>query len=261
MARPTSGTTGAYLRVGPCRNLTYVGAFRPRIALIVDPRMDNLLEHLVFKLLMAQAETPLRFLGLLFGRHVPAEPPAGLPPESLVAALEAAPVVEDLQQRIDHLYGEFCRRQLDITNVNESTHANLDQTSVNRHFLTASDRYEYVRELHTTDRIIPLLGNMTSDPSIDEVNGILSNVGEALATVYVSNIEEHIIQRCRITGGSVSEEPNPEGLLNGEYEKSCRAMVEGLARLDAEEDALLIRFIFPGEYRGRTIGEVPWIRQ
>src|SRR5207245_5789147 len=41
---------GAYLGVGPCQNYIYITAFRPALALVVDDRLDNLLEHLLFKL-------------------------------------------------------------------------------------------------------------------------------------------------------------------------------------------------------------------
>src|SRR5579872_5895756 len=40
---------GAYLGVGPDQNLTYIVAFRPTIAFIVDIRRQNLLQHLLYK--------------------------------------------------------------------------------------------------------------------------------------------------------------------------------------------------------------------
>src|SRR5690242_20735213 len=66
-------TTGAYVGVGPDQNFIYAGVLRPRLVLIVDARMDNLLEHLVFKLLMEQTKTPLEYLAALFpGNSSPA---------------------------------------------------------------------------------------------------------------------------------------------------------------------------------------------
>lgn len=292
---PVEGTTGTFLGVGPCQNFTYIGALKPRLACIVDARMDNLLEHLIFKLFIEQAETPLQYLGLLFSREVPADSPSSLTPESLVAALDSAPVSENSYQRnlawlkqeisrrwsltgqyldrIDYLRSEFYRRQLNITNVNEFTHANLDQDAclrdvilarnsfgVNMHFLANIDSYSYVRELQLADRIIPVLGNLTSGPTIDRINEILSEHGEELATVYISNIEEHLLQRYQIVDGRVSAQPNPEGLLRGEFEDSYQAMVGGLAQLATEADALLIRFFFPGQYGGRVIGAAPHLQ-
>src|ERR1700741_1964490 len=40
---------GAYLGVGPDQNFSYILAVRPALALIIDIRRDNLLQHLLFK--------------------------------------------------------------------------------------------------------------------------------------------------------------------------------------------------------------------
>ena len=90
--RPERSTTGAYVGVGPDQNFIYAGVLRPRLVLIVDARMDNLLEHLMFKLLMERAETPLEYLAALFARELPpgaAAVPAG--PGPLLAAFDALP--------------------------------------------------------------------------------------------------------------------------------------------------------------------------
>jgi hypothetical protein len=86
-------TTGAYVGVGPDQNFIYAGVLRPRLVLIVDARMDNLLEHLVFKLLMEQTKTPLEYLAALFSRKLQPGPLVCEPgPEPLLAAFDALPV-------------------------------------------------------------------------------------------------------------------------------------------------------------------------
>lgn len=289
-----TGTTGGYVGVGPCQNLTYVGALRPRLAVIVDARLDNLLEHLVFKLLLERAANPVEYLALLLSREIVVPPPDPLGPESLIAAVEKCPVSEEAYQanlgwlvaeasrrwpvtevhraRIAYLYGEFFRRQLDITNVDSSTLANLNEiptlrdilrartsNGVNLHFLTDAGRYGYVRRLHADGRIIPLLGNIGSTETVDRINGLLRAHGEALATLYVSNIEEHVLLRYRIENQRITEHPNPEGRLTGPFGAAYEEMVRQWERLDAEPDALLIRFFFPGTYRDRSVGVFPYI--
>ena len=64
---------GAYIGVGPDQNFSYIAEIRPSIAFIVDIRRDNLLLHLLFKALFAQARTRVEYLALLFGRAVPRE--------------------------------------------------------------------------------------------------------------------------------------------------------------------------------------------
>ncbi len=62
----------AYLGVGPEQNFTYLAAFEPSIAFIVDIRRQNLALHLFYKALFELADTRADFLALLFSRARPA---------------------------------------------------------------------------------------------------------------------------------------------------------------------------------------------
>src|SRR5262249_1492036 len=64
---------GVYIGVGPDQNFSYIAAVRPAIAFLVDIRRDNLLLHLLFKALFAEARTRVEYLTLLVGRPVPSE--------------------------------------------------------------------------------------------------------------------------------------------------------------------------------------------
>lgn len=69
VARPIRG--GAYIGVGPDQNFTYIARIRPSVAYIVDIRRENLLLHLLFKALFAEARTRAEYLCLLTGRRFP----------------------------------------------------------------------------------------------------------------------------------------------------------------------------------------------
>jgi hypothetical protein len=157
--------------------------------------------------------------------------------------------------------------------VDASTAANLDEApplrevirartsrGVNLHFLTDTDRYAYVRRLHLDGRIIPILGNVGTAETVDRVNELLRAYDEALATLYVSNVEEHVLVRYRIEGERLIDRPNPEGLLTGPYGAAYDEMVAQWGRLDAERDALLIRFFFPGTFGDRSFGVFPYLQ-
>jgi hypothetical protein len=62
---------GAYVGVGPDQNFSYIARIRPSIAYIVDIRRENLLLHLLFKALFAEAQTRAEYLCLLTGRRFP----------------------------------------------------------------------------------------------------------------------------------------------------------------------------------------------
>src|SRR5215210_4329991 len=47
-------SNGVYIGVGPDQNFTYISKIRPRMAIIIDIRRDNLLQHLLFKALFAR---------------------------------------------------------------------------------------------------------------------------------------------------------------------------------------------------------------
>ncbi|WKX23637.1 hypothetical protein [Streptomyces sp. HUAS CX7] len=291
--RPGAGTTGtgAYVGVGPCQNLTYIGALRPRVAIICDSRLDNMIEHLMFKMLIERANDPLDYLLMLFSRVIEDRPPSSLmsEPEGLIAALDSgipdpaahrdtlAWLHSEAKRRweFDHwhldrltrLYGEFFQRQLDITAVNKECADALGSPKLrdvilarntqgrNFHFLTDGNRFSYVRQMHLNDRILPLVGNFSSATSIELINGLLAQFGELADTIYLSNIEDHVLGRYVLGPHGVASEPNPDGEFTGSWAHSYAELVDRLSALHTAPDAMLLRFIYQGERWGRSVGD------
>jgi hypothetical protein len=82
-----------YLGVGPDQNFSYIGHLRPSMAIVIDIRRDNLLLHLLFKAIFAEAKTRADYLALLTGR-TPANPEADWPHqpiEAIVRAIDTGP--------------------------------------------------------------------------------------------------------------------------------------------------------------------------
>ncbi len=65
-AQSSTKPGGVYLGVGPEQNFTYIAAFRPKIAFIIDIRRQNLLDHLFYKALFELSDDRSAFLGRLF---------------------------------------------------------------------------------------------------------------------------------------------------------------------------------------------------
>jgi hypothetical protein len=59
---------GVYLGVGPEQNFTYIANLRPRLAVIVDIRRQNAMQHLMYKALMELSPTRAEFVARLFSR-------------------------------------------------------------------------------------------------------------------------------------------------------------------------------------------------
>lgn len=290
----TRSGTGALVGVGPCQSFTYAGALRPAAVLVVDARFDNLLEHLIFKVVFEAADTPLAYLATLFGRRPTGETAVPAGGEPLLEAFDALPYDDDeaertaghvLEQlsarwplseahlrRARWLLDVFRRRQLSITSVSEEALANLDHipslreviaatssAGHNLHFLTDPERYAHVRSLQAADRVIPVLGNLTAPDTVLEVNGILEALGQRVSAVYLSNMEEFLVGRYVIDQDRLSDEPNPEGLLSGQWGEAYQALVGSLSALDTTSDCLLFRFYFPGAHASLRYGIHPWL--
>ena len=92
---------GAYIGVGPNQNFTYIAAIRPRLAFIVDIRRHNLIEHLIFKVLISSSETREDYLARLLARPIS---------KKLGAAASIADVVTNIESTAPDQ--EFYREQL-----------------------------------------------------------------------------------------------------------------------------------------------------
>lgn len=280
---------GAYLGVGPDQSYTYVGALRPRVAIIADARLDNTIEHLVWKVLFQEARDPLDFLCLTFGHRRPRNPlRKSARGTELVARLReqaidatgrektAAHVLGVIRERwsandfvlarAGRFLGELAERQLRITSVPRERLSKLEAIpdfeevlsattpeGFNLHYLTDLYRFGHVKMLHAEDRIVPLLGSVVDRRTIEEANAI---AGCAFTAIYLSNLEDLILGRYVIDGAhGVISRPNPGGRLNEAYAR----MIENLRAIRAHDDAVLIRFFLPGTHRGRNAGIPPWL--
>lgn len=59
---------GVYVGVGPEQNFTYVVAFAPKIAFVVDIRRQNAIEHLMYKAIIELSDDRSAFLSRLYSR-------------------------------------------------------------------------------------------------------------------------------------------------------------------------------------------------
>lgn len=108
---------GVYVGVGPDQNFTYLVAFRPKIAFIVDIRRQNLLQHLMYKALLEMSPDRADFLSRLFARPRP-------------AGLDTAVSVDSLMRAFDPVAGDSV--------LHRKTFEAIRQTLVSKHGFTLS---------------------------------------------------------------------------------------------------------------------------
>src|SRR5258706_396103 len=62
---------GVYVGVGPDQSFSYIAKIRPKMAIMIDIRKDNLLQHLLFKALFARSHNRIEYLCTFFGKALP----------------------------------------------------------------------------------------------------------------------------------------------------------------------------------------------
>jgi len=256
----TSG--GAYIGVGPDQNFSYMAQIRPRIAVIIDIRRDNLLQHLLFKSLFALARNRVEYLCLLFGKPVPENlrqwDQRGI--QQLSAYLDQAPARRELfdatraavQARVksfgvpltaeefetvSRIHAAFFSAGPDLrfTSRNRAprfyypTYRDLllekDLTGRQANYLASEDDFQFLKTMQEKNLIIPVVGNLAGPQALSEVGRLLEERGERVSAFYTSNVEFYLMR-----------------------EDSFDRFVENLKRLPRDDRSLIIRSYFSGAY-------------
>jgi hypothetical protein len=249
---------GAYLGVGPDQNFSYIAHTRPKIAIIIDIRRENMLLHLLFKALFSMSPTRVEYLSHLFGRPAPDRPQEWAQADirrlvSYIDGNEAAPLTIDaLRGRVDGVirtfgvslsaddYGtidRFHRRFISeglalafetsrpVPAGYYPTYRELlletDRKGRQWNFLAGESDFQFVRSLEQRDLVVPVVGDVAGPTAMTGIAHLLDARGDRLSAFYVSNVEYY---------------------LNGRM----KAFVDNLARLPRNDRSVLIRSVFGG---------------
>lgn len=237
--RQMLGAGGVYIGVGPEQNFTYIAAFRPAMAFIVDIRRQNTLLHLYYKALFELAPDRAGFLARLFSR----ERPGGLSPAStaadLFAAYAAAPVDAEassrsLRETRDLLAdGTWFRLTPEDWTFIEQIHAVFrefgPETNYNSRpgrggargravpsyaelmtvaapdgqpwsYLATEESYRFVRDLQTRNLVVPLTGDFGGATTLRRVAEYVERHQAAVHVFYASNVEQYLFQGADTRG-------------------------------------------------------------
>jgi hypothetical protein len=212
---------GAYVGVGPDQNFSYIARVRPSVAYIIDIRRDNLLLHLLFKALFARAPDRVSYLALLTGRSPPPLP-ANAGADELVQAIADAPRAAEPAEletairgfgvplspadysTIRRFHGAFMQRGLALQfnshgRPPQSHYPTLrdlivatDRAGRTWHYLAAETDYQFVRQLQTRDRIVPVVGDVSGPHALRAIARAIAAHGERVSAFYISNVESYL---------------------------------------------------------------------
>ena len=221
---------GVYLGVGPDQNFSYIAHTRPALAVIVDIRRQNMLEHLLYKALFELSSSRAEFLSMLFSRKEPEiSRDADLP--SLLRAIRStasSPEVYeanlgaikdllltkhalDLSQedlvKITYVYETFWREGLDLrfstigrgNALQYPTYENLmletDLLGNHQNYLTSDELFQWMKRFQSENRLIPVVGDFSGSHAFKTIARFLTTNGLSVSTFYTSNVEFYLFGR------------------------------------------------------------------
>jgi hypothetical protein len=252
---------GVYLGVGPDQNFSYIAHVRPTLAILVDVRRDNLLLHLLFKALCAEARTRIEYLALLTGREMPpvesgwerssidgivkyldgARPLSSKGVSTLQSRLMSGilsfgvPLTPQDRQTIQAFHQRFTSAGLSLQfnstgrapQYDYPTYRDLvlevDRKGARQSFLASEEDFQFVKSMHAKDLIVPIVGNLAGNGALAAVGKFLTATNRRVSAFYTSNVEFYLFQ-------------------DGSFPR----FVANLARLPHQPGSLIIRSVFPG---------------
>jgi hypothetical protein len=221
---------GAYLGVGPEQNFTYVAAFEPSIAFIVDIRRQNMLEHLLYKAVFEMAADRADFVSVLFSRKRPAGLIAKTPVASLFKAFNLVapdrtlfehnvgmiidtlvrghqlPLTTDDRAAISRVYeafftgGPVLDYGVDVTNGSgrptyEALMTATDQQGHSWSYLANESRYRTVRRMEQRNLVVPLTGDFAGTMALRRIGRYLKDRHLVVGVFYLSNVEYYLFRQ------------------------------------------------------------------
>jgi hypothetical protein len=229
--RRLGASGGAYLGVGPEQNFTYIAKIRPRIAFIVDIRRQAIIQHLMYKAVFHLSPDRAQFLSRLLSRPLPKDkaPKGDAPIQEIVAYFSHAaadektyaanlaavrktieeefqfPLSESDLKSLDYVYKSFREDGLDIAYRMDDSRGGyfptfrdlILQTDLSNklgNFLAVAEDYEFVRNMHRKNLIIPVVGDFGGKKALRSVGDYLRKNGFTLTAFYTSNVEQYLFQ-------------------------------------------------------------------
>jgi hypothetical protein len=223
-----SQKNGVYVGVGPDQNFTYLVAFQPRMAFIVDIRRQNLIQHLLYKAIIEMSRNRADFISRLFSRPRPRGLGASTPVVELFAAFNAVEASETLFNTngraverwlldrhrfpltpedlasLRYVYRAFflAGPALRYPGPNQPpvpwfpTYEDLmvatDQLLVQHSYLASERNYRQLRAMQRANLVIPIVGDFAGDKAIRSVGAFLRERAAIVNYFYTSNVEQYL---------------------------------------------------------------------
>jgi hypothetical protein len=217
---------GVYIGVGPDQNFSYIARTKPSLAIIIDIRRQNMLQHVFMKALFELSSSRAEYLALFFAREVPAVNRNATLPELLKAVRAARtgtdtyqrdlaavnkkiseygiPLSADDHEKIEYVYSSFHRDGLDLrfssigrNNASqyptyESLLLETDRAGKFQNYLSDETTFLWMKQFQGENRLVPVVGDFSGPHAFKTVAAFLSGKGLKVSTFYTSNVEYYL---------------------------------------------------------------------
>jgi hypothetical protein len=227
MAKRLRARGGVYIGVGPEQNFSYIAKLRPDMAFIVDIRRENRNLHFMYKALFELSSDRADFVSRLFSRERPAGLSSGTSAADLFDAYAGVrpsfPVYEstvaDIRERLSQSRGfELTKEDFDwIAQALQAFYSDgpeirygrteprdavrpsyrvlmtvTDTGGVPRSYLATEDAFAFVKDLHTRNAIVPLVGDFSGPHALRSIGDYVRQHDGVVEVFYGSNVEVYL---------------------------------------------------------------------
>jgi hypothetical protein len=253
-----------YLGVGPDQNFSYIVHTQPSLAIIVDIRRQNMLQHLLYKALFDLSSSRAEYLALLFSRETP-KVDSRAPLRDVLGAVRSAAssparfranyaavrgrllqvyglkLSDDDLKKVEYVYQSLYEEGLDLrfSSIGRNNAANYptfeslllqtDRTGQPQGYLSTEELFQWMKRFEAENRLVPIVGDFAGPKAFKAVAGFLQKNGLMVSTFYTSNVEYYLFE-------------------NAEW----RPYVSNIRALPSTDDAVFIRAYF-GNFGGHPL--------
>lgn len=219
---------GVYVGVGPDQSFSYIAKIRPKMAIMIDIRKDNLLQHLLFKAIFGRSHNRIEYLCTLFGKPFPktkgweshgvkdlAEYIDSTASDPKLFEKTSKEIRQDIQrfgipltqsdletitkvQRaffsagLDIRYSSYHRPPRSIYPPYRELLLETDLGGQQQNYFNSEDDFQFIKKLEDQDLIVPVVGDLSGPQAMKAIGQYIAEIKERVSALYVSNVEFYL---------------------------------------------------------------------
>jgi hypothetical protein len=219
---------GVYVGVGPDQSFSYIAKIRPKMAIIIDIRKDNLLQHLLFKAIFGRSRNRIEYLCTYFGKPFPktkgwenrgvkemAEYIDSTASDAKLFEKTSKDIRQDIQkfgmpltqsdmetitkvQRaffsagLDIRYSSYHRPPRSIYPPYRELLLETDLGGQQQNYFNSEEDFQFIKKLEDQDLIVPVVGDLSGPQAMKAIGQYVAEIKEHVSAFYVSNVEFYL---------------------------------------------------------------------